>query len=523
MILKNEIYLNLIIISLNFFSIETSTIIFPFKTIPSPYLIGYRTDKNNFNNNNKVTYNSSKFFDDNYIFKLLSLSKLGSPPKNIISSLELFQDNLLIKNYLDISDEIFNKQEIKEYQYKQSSTFKNLTKIWETNNNEYQKCMGEDNLYLFSSIDDMRENKYSRLNNFKFELDNFQKTDSNFHSLSIGLSLDRDNSITNFMRQLYNNKIISSFIISFEYKIKDIIEGYDGILIIGDYPHQLMPDKYKEEDFISFYSNQPNTMFITNFYINFDEIGSINKNKEKFIFNNIRSILKLNSNLITGTIEYLDYIEQNFFGKYYKLKICQRYKTKTEFISEFIIISCDIKNDLKLEEFPNLYFNMKSENLSFEFTYKDLFVEINNKYYFLIIFETKNFIWQIGKSLFLKYTFVYNGEAKTIGFYKKRIGNNNDIESKNNDNNKSWKMEINIWKLFLFIFLFAIFIFLIAFISFRYGKKIHLMRKKHANELDDDNFEYNPNLKYKKFNKDVNEINYNAEEKHLELINKTNV
>jgi hypothetical protein len=323
------------------------------------------------------------------------------------------------------------------------------------------------------------------------------------------------------MRQLYNNKIISSFIISFEYKIKDIIEGYDGILIIGDYPHQLMPDKYKEEDFISFYSNQPNTMFITNFYINFDEIGSINKNKERSIFNNIRSILKLNSNLITGTIEYLDYIEQNFFGKYYKLKICQRYKTKTEFISEFIIISCDIKNDLKLEEFPNLYFNMKSENLSFEFTYKDLFVEINNKYYFLIIFETKNFIWQIGKSLFLKYTFVYNGEAKTIGFYKKRIGNNNDIESKNNDNNKSWKMEINIWKLFLFIFLFAIFIFLIAFISFRYGKKIHLMRKKHANELDDDNFEYNPN--YKKFNKDVNEINYNAEEKHLELINKTNV
>ena len=94
----------------------------------------------------------------NYIFKLLSLSKLGSPPKNIISSLELFQDTLLIKNYLDISDEIFNKQEIKEYQYKQSSTFKNLTKISETNNNEFKKSIGEDNLYLFSSIDDMREN-----------------------------------------------------------------------------------------------------------------------------------------------------------------------------------------------------------------------------------------------------------------------------------------------------------------------------------------------------------------------------
>lgn len=43
------------------------------------------------------------------------------------------------------------------------------------------------------------------------------------------------------------------------------------------------------------------------------------------------------------------------------------------------------------------------------------------------------------------------------------------------------------------------------------------MRKKLANELNDDDFEYNPNLnKYK----DINEYNYNENEKHLELIEK---
>ena len=57
------------------------------------------------------------------------------------------------------------------------------------------------------------------------------------------------------------------------------------------------------------------------------------------------------------------------------------------------------------------------------------------------------------------------------------------------------------------------------FICYFYKK----INRKSFHILDDDNFEYNPNLKYKKFNKDVNELNYNGEEKHLELINKTNM
>ena len=514
MILKN-VFFYLSIIFLNFFAFERSTILFPFKIISSPYLKGHREDKNRINN--KID-DSSKFFDSHYVTKKLSLLKLGSPPKSIISHLEIFQDYLLIKDSSNESYELFGENEGNSYQYKNSLSFKNLTEYYNSYQikKEIQQYIGEDDLFLFREINNIKEGKYSCFHNYKFDIRGIKSNDNFYNSLSIGFCLDNESS-TNFIRQSYNRKIISSLLISFEYNLENIIKGYDGMIILGKYPHQILPDIYKEEDFISFYSNQPNIMRITNFFLSFDEINSINNNKIKTVHKNNRAILSLNSGLITGTSEYLDFIENNFFGKYYKLNICHKYKTKTEFISDFIIISCDNIDKLKFEEFPNLNFVMNSENLIFEFTYKDLFLKVENKYYFLVVFETNNIIWNIGKPLLLKYTFVYNGEAKTIGFYKNRINSQN--VTLDNNNKENIKIERNIGKIIIIFISFIIFIVLISFISYRYGKKYNFKRKILANELDE-NFEYNPNIKYKSFEKDVNKKIYNKEEKHLELMEK---
>lgn len=529
MILKNGIFFYLYIILISLYLYNASSIIFPFKKLSSPYLIGYRSDKNNFNNSSKESYNSTQFFNDHYLFKFLTLIQIGSPPKNLISQLELYQDSFIIKNFPEVNFEIFNEIKNKGYQYKDSKTFKNLSNIINTNtnndnnnNNELNIC--EDDLFLFTNINDIKQNKYTYFQNIKFELKYTNPNLNNnniYNSLYFGLSLDTDNSLTNFIRQIYSKKIISSLIISFEYdininiNIKETSKEYDGLIILGNYPHQIMPEKYSEEDLISFYSNQPNKMFITNFFISLDEISSINKEMTKYIFDNKRAILQLNSDLILGTVEYLSFIEKNFFGKYYELNICNKYITKTNFISDFMIISCEISPKLNLREFPNLYFYMKTENLKFEFTYEDLFMNIKNKYYFLIVFETNNLIWHIGKPLFSKYTFVYNGEAKTIGFYKNKKINSNDIKDNKKEN---VKLEINIGKIILFCAIFIVFIFLIIFISFRFGKKYNNIRKKFANELDDDNYEYNPKTKNEK---DINGVEFNNKEKVLELINKT--
>ena len=519
MTLKNGFPFYLILISINSFLYNTKSIIFPFKIISSHYLSGYRTDKNNINSGTLETYNSSTFFDDHYINKLLSLVKLGSPPIKIISLIELYRDNLLITDFSDKNNEIFTNIDKNGYEYWKSISFKNITKNYNLNENsnpyQIKQLIAQDDIYLFTNIKDIEKDEFSCFHNFNFEIIN--QFDNISNSLLIGLNLDNDISLPNFMRQIYNRKIISSFIVSFISKNVDIIKGYDGLIIIGEYPHQILPDIYKEENLISFYSNQPNLMQITNFYINFDEISSSDINKSKYIFKNNRSILSLNSGLILGTIEYLDFIENNFFNKYIKLNICKEYITNTGFISDFIIISCDENYKLKLEEFPILNFNMNSENFIFEFTYEDLFTNINNKFYFLVVFETKNVIWHLGSPFFSKYTFVYNGEAKTLGFYKEI--KNKEIQNKNQSNEKK-EIKSNIVKIIIFLILFIIFIALVSFISYFYGKNNNKKRKKIANELDD-NYEYNPSNKYKIFKKDINERNINKDEKNLELIDKT--
>ena len=519
MTLKNGFPFYLILISINSFLYNTKSIIFPFKIISSHYLSGYRTDKNNINSGTLETYNSSTFFDDNYINKLLSFVKLGSPPIKIISLIELYRDNLLITDFSDKNNEIFTNIDKNGYEYWKSISFKNITKNYNLNENsnpyQIKQLIAQDDIYLFTNIKDIEKDEFSCFHNFNFEIIN--PFDNISNSLLIGLNLDNDISLPNFMRQIYNRKIISSFIVSFICNNNKIIKGYDGLIIIGEYPHQILPDIYKEENLISFYSNQPNLMQITNFYVNFDEISSSDINKSKYIFKNNRSILSLNSGLILGTIEYLDFIENNFFNKYIKLNICKEYITNTGFISDFIIISCDENYKLKLEEFPILTFYMNSENFIFEFTYEDLFTNINNKLYFLVVFETKNVIWHLGIPFFSKYTFVYNGEAKTIGFYKEI--KNKEIQNKNQSNEKK-EIKSNIVKIIIFLILFIIFIALVSFISYFYGKNNNKKRKKIANELDD-NYEYNPSNKYKIFKKDINERNINKDEKNLELIDKT--
>ena len=109
-----------------------------------------------------------------------------------------------------------------------------------------------------------------------------------------------------------------------------------------------------------------------------------------------------------------------------------------------------------------------------------------------------------------------------IGFYGKD-GEKNDIKGKNhiNDNN-NYKLELNALKIFFIIILFLIFIILVIIVSYYFGKKCNLIRKKLANELDDNyiyiSSSYKNNKEYKLYKKDINEKDDTVKtQQHLEL------
>ena len=153
---------------------------------------------------------------------------------------------------------------------------------------------------------------------------------------------------------------------------------------------------------------------------------------------------------------------------------------------------CD-KKKMKdyIKQFPTLYFSNIDYNYIFEMTYQDLFFNINNYYYFMIIFPNNQSgkgldeNWYIGLPFLKQYQFVFNFDSKSIDLYKFK----NFEESPKNDDNDD-KDNIFLDKTFWMIFLQVIIIILLIVASIYLGMYLNRQRKKRANELKDDDYEY---------------------------------
>ena len=337
----------------------------------------------------------------------------------------------------------------------------------------------------------------------------------------------------NIFHDLKQAKLIKKKIWTIKYNSK-----LNGEFIIGGDLSEYDGEKYHDELYTK-------ACYDLQYSIIFDSIYTVNKldNRIKYINDNNsnkknrKAFININSGVIIGTRDYKNYIDSNFFNNLIKRKICQ-----FDCVNDYLIYSCNIefKGGASQEnhktnyfsEFPALIFNSKKLENNFIFNNEDLFEQILDKYYFLIIFKNNmkansKDSWYLGEPFYRKYTFSIDLDSRTIGFYLEQEGNfrqinniksNNKIDKKNldnmnkNNNNKN-NMNNNILKYLKEI----IIIIVIAFIAYYIGVTIREKRKKRANELKDENYEYMP-----EHNKDINEINNNThkKEKLVELNSK---
>ena len=150
----------------------------------------------------------------------------------------------------------------------------------------------------------------------------------------------------------------------------------------------------------------------------------------------------------------------------------------------------DRLTSVPVNENPDYTILQQDFNYTFELTYEDLFLEVNNDILFLMFYDPWNpKIFKFGKNFLMKYNFIFQLDPRNIGFMNFAKKEEKKEEQKEKERRQEIieqkkKMDI-IWIIILSVLLAGIIIGVFV------GKKIwDKNRKKRANELLDDDYEY---------------------------------
>ena len=422
---------------------------------------------------------------------------------NIISTISFGEEQKGLELYLSLNEFIFSlsndaclKNTNSSYNPLLSKSFKNTTDCIDIyiNIKKYcraiEKCTIYNDIYLNNNISIYNLSFIFGVNAYSGKIDNTSKICGN---LGLQIFNKNGNQFRNdyFVNSLKQSNIINSYAWSILYlnntiEKNDILnytnKDYDGLLICG----------INENDYLSIFKTD-NIKSIKAGNRGYDIYWDITNIKISYIYSNQnknyesldnRLTFNIEINYIIGSKSFFNSIKETFFNIPIQNNICTIID-KLQTMGTHIII-CQKEIMKTINEFPKITFSNDKQDFIFELTYKDLFIEYNNRILFLIIYNQYGpDFWSLGKIFMRKYPFIFDYDKKTINFLNiyKIDKSNNDNNTQENENNSFW----NYLKIIIIIILVIIgIIFGILIGKFLWNNN----RKKRANELDDDDFEY---------------------------------
>ena len=460
-----------------FISRSSSSLYFPFKTVEI---------KRNISQNDPE-YNISHYVNDHFYVPSFITIKMGST----------YQDS----KFLIVYDESGFKIEKSKYCIKDinySSVYdKNKSSDFKFMNNTQKRRekLCEDSMQFSTEIDLKNLIKYEGI---KFYL-NSEVNESPCGI--IGLKYDSfklySDDITSIFESLKLKKLIKNETWMIKYTSQN-----EGLFIVSPDLTKIYQD-FDENKLFTTYRDKKgaNTwnILITK-VLSENNNSTINKKPIKGIINN-------DLDLIEGDGDYYEYITLSYFKPYIKKRICKLEEITVNYYYYFVL-ECHKKNftldDMK--KFPTLTLVLTSLNSEFVFDYKDVFVETKYKYFFNIVFNKFVYTnWIFGKPVLKKYPLLINYEAETVSFYNESFITDNNRTNDDINNKNKISAYVFIISGVIIIILAAILGSVLYFIIIYKNK----FKKKRANELLDDNFDYTPskdsNNNDEKFNNIIND------------------
>ena len=245
------------------------------------------------------------------------------------------------------------------------------------------------------------------------------------------------------------------------------------------------------------------SFLIRNLRIKFDKIYL-----ENISLINTTAEFTFDSDIIIGTNELESKLSNYFFNNFIYNQKCfsDNFKLPSYYHGlKFFYCKINLKRTL-YNLLPSINFFSNDLNFTFKIANDELF-KIENKYIYLqVLFpisEKQNY-FVLGRSMTLKYPFVYNPDLTKIGAYiryKEKIKSNNRQEEKYNYN------YFILLKIMFIIFILVILIlFGLKFLKILYG----INRKEKAYELSENYEYYNEEIKNKDINNSLNNKDLNS-------------
>ena len=310
----------------------------------------------------------------------------------------------------------------------------------------------------------------------------------------IGLSLfNNQRTSSSFLSVLKRNNLTNNYYWYFDF---DSPKNEKGKLIIGALLDEIYEDKYDREDL----HNANINLGYLYYSIDFQKIV-VKNTSEPIDFEDGSCELNFDINTIILNSEFKKYFNNTLKHLLAKQKCFndtfQQCEDLYGYKSEQIFFYCknekEVKEELEKIIFPIQFYSNKLDYL-FEITINDILKESGEYIFIKLIFNKYGGRCILGKPFSLKYKFIFNPNTKGISFYPK-------FKIKKG-------IEIN-WSIILKILLIIGLCIIFAILGIIIGKKLYGMkRKKRANEMNDDDYEYfSENKKEKEKENENNENN----------------
>ena len=302
----------------------------------------------------------------------------------------------------------------------------------------------------------------------------FEKEENIPGILGIKFPSKDDPDYSGIINYLKNNGLITQYLWYF-IKINDEYK-----LIFGSFPHEIFSELYDENDLKSI-ENLITRNIGNGYKLKFDKINIVNENKENEIMYTISELI-WDTNVIIGPTIFEKYLNDTFLTEEVKKGICftEKFSQNLHYRADYHSYYCKLsfKNKL-INKLNKIKFEHKKLEITFILDENDLYYQDSQYIFMNIYFFNSNLnitYWQLGRIFTMKYQFLYNTDSHLIYCYQK-------LKSKEvNNNNRKDK----------YLVLAIIGIIVLAGILLALGINKGKKRKKRANELKDEDYEYMP-------------------------------